>query len=424
MLLSLLPCVLGAWAPGAVRRAFYDTPKGALHYIVRGNVTSTPPLVFIHGHPRSTEQIKLFMEHVPASQPLLAVDYFGAGHSDECLCDEATDEFVPYTTFAQWVLEICDREGVGAMVPFGALTGASAAFELAYLAAKQNRTTALVQFESYYLSPRAKQYIDTVYLPSIRHLPLYANGSHLMYWWLKPDAGPIGPSNTSVVFPADVVANEQKTLDSLVNLRTGWQARARRRSRTSLEARRSRGRLRAARLRGRTQPLALTAGRAAHSVSPQFKTGWSVYNDLIPGRLSALVRSGVRQLYLDAGWADALGDKYGLDKTCARATTRPAARSAASRPRRSYQPCPRVLLPSPAAWCAGCVCVRRCPTATFRARRPSRVAGSRNQINAAVPATLRTNYVVANGTEGTLEQNATLCATVVRDFLGGWPPSK
>jgi len=282
-------------------------------------VTSTPPLVFIHGHPRSTEQIKLFMEHVPASQPLLAVDYFGAGHSDECLCDEATDEFVPYTTFAQWVLEICDREGVGAMVPFGALTGASAAFELAYLAAKQNRTTALVQFESYYLSPRAKQYIDTVYLPSIRHLPLYANGSHLMYWWLKPDAGPIGPSNTSVVFPADVVANEQKTLDSLVNLRTGW----------------------------------------------QFKTGWSVYNDLIPGRLSALVRSGVRQLYLDAGWADALGDKYGLDKT----------------------------------W-------------------------SRNQINAAVPATLRTNYVVANGTEGTLEQNATLCATVVRDFLGGWPPSK
>ena len=83
---------------------------------------------------------------------------------------------VPYTAFAQWVLELCDREGVGSLIPFGALTGASAAFELAYLAAKSGRAAGLVQFESYYLSPKAKKYMDDVFIPSIRHLPRAIKG--------------------------------------------------------------------------------------------------------------------------------------------------------------------------------------------------------------------------------------------------------
>ena len=109
-LIALLPVALGAWPPGAVRRAFHTTPKGALHYVVGGNVTATPPLVFFHAHPRSTEQIKVLMTKIPKAQPFIAVDYFGAGSSDECQCDETKDEFVPYTTFAQWVLDICDAE--------------------------------------------------------------------------------------------------------------------------------------------------------------------------------------------------------------------------------------------------------------------------------------------------------------------------
>ena len=90
----LVPCALAAWAPGSVRRAFYDTPKGAIHYVIRGNVSAAPPLVFFHGHPRSTEQIKRLMEHIPTSQPLIAVDYFGAGSSDECICNETRNESV------------------------------------------------------------------------------------------------------------------------------------------------------------------------------------------------------------------------------------------------------------------------------------------------------------------------------------------
>ena len=38
-----------------------------------------------------------------------------------------------------------------------------------------------------------------------------------------------------------------------------------------------------------------------------------------------------------------------------------------------------------------------------------------------VPARLRVNYEIADGTEGAFEQNATLCSAVIRDFLGGWP---
>ena len=118
-LLVALPLALGAWPPGAVRRGFHTTPNGALHYVVGGNVTATPPLVFFHAHPRSTEQIKILMTKIPKTQPFIAVDYFGAGSSDECQCDESKDEFVPYTTFAQWVLDICDAEVCGLLASIG-----------------------------------------------------------------------------------------------------------------------------------------------------------------------------------------------------------------------------------------------------------------------------------------------------------------
>jgi len=309
----LIPVVLAAWPPGSVRRAFYTTPKGAIHYIVRGNVSHAPPLVFLHGHPRSTEQLKTLAAELPSSQPLIAVDYFGAGASDECQCNESIDEFVPYTTFAQWTLEICDREGVGPLIPFGALTGTGPAWELAWLAAKQGRAAALLQFESYYLSPRAKKFVDDVYIPSIRHLPLHVNGSHLLYWWLKGDAGPIGPTSAYPV-SADLATNEQKTVDSLISQRTGW----------------------------------------------EYKMAWTAYNDLIPGRLRDLVSAGVHQLYIDAGHADYIGNKYGLDKN----------------------------------WSVA-------------------------QIAAIVPPKLLRHYEIADGTEGALEQNATLAAKVINDFLRG-----
>ena len=79
-------------------------------------------------------------------------------------------------------------------------------------------------------------------------------------------------------------------------------------------------------------------------------------------RTQDLASANVKSLFIDAGFADWLGNKYGLDKD----------------------------------W-------------------------SRAQINGIIPQALRTNYEISNATEGAFEQNATICASVIRDFLGGWP---
>jgi hypothetical protein len=62
----------GAWPPGAVKRHFFETPRGLVHYVVRGDVKAAPPLVFFHAHPASTEEMKtLAVDHIPQSQPFI-----------------------------------------------------------------------------------------------------------------------------------------------------------------------------------------------------------------------------------------------------------------------------------------------------------------------------------------------------------------
>ena len=104
------------------------------------------------------------------------------------------------------------------MIPFGALTGCSIAIELAGLAAEQGRVERMVLFEPFYLKQSAENYVNNVYIPSIRHLPIYANGSHLISAWLKPDGGPIGPSS-NIPVASDLAANEQKSVDWLISMR-------------------------------------------------------------------------------------------------------------------------------------------------------------------------------------------------------------
>ena len=143
---------------------------------------------------------KLLMAEIPLSQPLIAVDYFGAGSSDECACNETVDEFVPYTQFAQWVLELCDAAGARKLIPMGSLTGASPAMELAWLAAKQGRAHALVQFEAFWLSPKAKAYIDSIYCAVLPH------SSHRRCLQERYDTIPIVPRSIAftVPYPYDI----------------------------------------------------------------------------------------------------------------------------------------------------------------------------------------------------------------------------
>lgn len=281
VLVLCLGTALAAWPPGAVRRAFWETPRGFLHYVVRGDVAAAPPLVFFHAHPSSTERLRWLAEKIPPSQPLIAVDYFGAGSSDECICDEEKDEYVDYSTYASFVLQICDAEKAGKIIPFGDETGGSPALELAYLASRQNRVDKVVFFEWMYLSPKAHAYVQNVYIPSIRHLHPAANGSHLVKFWYQPDAGPVSglcvftaqtdSERAKCLGPregdADLEKNQQKTVDALLNMRTGW----------------------------------------------QFKMAWAAYNDKIATRLSLVSASNASILFMYGEAADALENMLGLD---------------------------------------------------------------------------------------------------------------
>mmetsp|Transcript_34626 Transcript_34626/g.92849 ORF Transcript_34626/g.92849 Transcript_34626/m.92849 type:complete len:343 (+) Transcript_34626:39-1067(+) len=276
VLVFCLGPALAAWPPGAVRRRFWETPRGFLHYVVRGDVAATPPLVFFHAHPASTEQLRFLAEKLPQSQPFIAVDYFGAGSSDECICDEGKDEFVDYTTFAFFVLQICDAEKAGKIIPFGVLTGGSPALELAYLASEQKRVDKVVFYETLFLSPKAKAYVDSVYIPSIRHLQPAANATHLVKFWYQPDAGPVNglcmfaaqtDSERAGCLDPDLERNQQKTVDALLNMRTGW----------------------------------------------QFKMAWTAYNDKVATRLSHVSAANASVLFMYGEAADALQNKFGLD---------------------------------------------------------------------------------------------------------------
>ena len=102
-------------------------------------------------------------------------------------------------------------------------------------------------------------------------------------------------------------------------------------------------------------------------------------------------REQVRQLYIDGGFADYIGEKYGLEKNCALTGAHKKGMPETTRPHDSAD-------------------VRSPP-----------IIGSTAHINAMVPAKLRVHYEIADGTEGAFEQNATLCAAIIRDFLRGWP---
>jgi len=284
LLVLLLPLLANAaWTPGAVKRRFHETPKGALHYVVGGDVADndTPTMVFFHGHPRSTEMFRGFVEHLPKSQPFIAIDYYGAGSSDECDCNEKDDEFVTFETFAKYALDICNKEGVKSLIPFGALTGGSPAIELAVLAIEGgHQVHNLILSQAFYLSSSVLEYFKSGdYIEGIRHPIILQDGSHIVSSsnpqsaWFSSDGGPIAGDPPNVVLPpnntADLADNQIKTIDNLTMMRTGW----------------------------------------------QYKFAWIAYNDKIRSRFEKIVQNNVHTLFLHPEHADLAADLYGLNST-------------------------------------------------------------------------------------------------------------
>jgi pimeloyl-ACP methyl ester carboxylesterase len=200
-----------------VTRHFHETQKGALHYVLRGNVEASAPLVFLHGHPRSTLEFQYLAQDIHSSQPFIAVDYYGFGASDDCRCDNATSEFVSFPKYAQEVLAILDKHGVKKFVPLGNLKGYNAAVALADLVGP-TRIDHIVLVLPLLLSASAMDYMKNKFIPSHRNQPLSIDGAHVMQAWKDPSSGPC-----MSVDEETLEKNEEKTIDALRSRATGFQ---------------------------------------------------------------------------------------------------------------------------------------------------------------------------------------------------------
>ena len=73
------------------------------------------------------------------------------------------------------------------------------------------------------LSPTAKAFIMKDLIPLLKGKTLDVNGTHLLAAWTDPSAAPLGPDNKPWSNPRDLLANQEKTADSLRGFFTSWQ---------------------------------------------------------------------------------------------------------------------------------------------------------------------------------------------------------
>lgn len=217
---SLLFGAIGAaaqlgWPTGSVHHAFYDTPKGQLHYVTSGLKTSRkPPLVYLHSHPRSSADFRYVFAELDGSVPLIAVDWFGMGSSEDYKGKNATDEFCTFEEFASYVLEIVAKEGVSEFVPAGTLKGAHPSVEVAALAGP-HRVKKVAFMGLLILSPQQQDFIKNNLVPMSRHPNVFANGSHLQNIWNDP-------SGTDPIYPGEELVNQEKADDASRSMFTNW----------------------------------------------------------------------------------------------------------------------------------------------------------------------------------------------------------
>jgi len=212
------------WPTGSVKHRFLDTPNGQLHYVVGGHVSqhSGTTLLLLHSHPRSTTEFKYFVRDLGAGFPFVIVDYFGMGLSEDYQGANASDLFCTVEAYAAYVLSILDTEGIDRFAALGNLKGVHSAAEVA-AQARPGRVKAVVYLNTIVLDPKAKDYIEHVFIPMEQRVQLHANGSQLLDVWNDPSAATFGPDHKPSGEARDLHANEEKAVDELRCLFTGWQ---------------------------------------------------------------------------------------------------------------------------------------------------------------------------------------------------------
>jgi len=263
---SLVGSAVGqlGWPTGTVHHAFFDTPKGQLHYVTSGLALENlnpdkEPLLYLHGHPRSSTDFKQVFAELDGAVPVIAVDWFGMGFS-EAYAGRDSDDFCTFEEFAGYAIAIVDSLGVDRFVPAGALKGAHPSIEIAAQAGPQ-RVRKLVLMSPLILSPDQQSFIENMLIPMGKHPQIFANGSHVLDAWADT-------SGTYPIYPDDLYVNQEKTADLLASAFTNW----------------------------------------------QYQAGWAAYNEKLPKRL-AEIDVEVETLHFHALIAYRIWSTFGLDPT-------------------------------------------------------------------------------------------------------------
>jgi len=222
------------WPRGTITHKYHYTdpthPFGTarLHYVTWGDLKSRPPMVLLHSHPRSTVEFKyLFdaMGRIGNPVPFLALDWFGMGGSDEYAAQQFSPPIPTFWSMAETVRSILRAEGVREFSVVGHMQGAHLAIELAGTPYTHDTLVKkMVLINPMILSPKAKRFVDHVYIPAAqkKYNPA-ADGSQLLAAWDDPSAAPMGPDGKPSSNPTDLLANQEKAVDALRCANTGWQ---------------------------------------------------------------------------------------------------------------------------------------------------------------------------------------------------------
>ncbi len=155
-----------------MRRAFFDTPDGQMHYRTEG--VKDPPLVMLHQTPRSSDDFTEMMPLLSPERRSIALDFIGYGDSDK------STKYYGAEDYARTVISLLDHLKIGKATVVGHHSGTKVAIELA--TAFPERLEKLVLIGPYFWNEDTRQraIAQTDRYVKFKTRP---DGAHLMEMW-------------------------------------------------------------------------------------------------------------------------------------------------------------------------------------------------------------------------------------------------
>jgi len=153
-----------------IRRAFQDTPEGAIHYATAGE---GPPVLLLHQTPRSWDEYRDAIPILARERRVIAMDTIGYGDSYKPARRCGIEDY------ARGAIALLDALGIGTTAVVGHHTGAVIAMELA--AACPERVERLVLSASPWLDAAAREARQGRVI--VDHVEEKPDGTHVAELW-------------------------------------------------------------------------------------------------------------------------------------------------------------------------------------------------------------------------------------------------